>query len=179
MKVYPIKFVNEQNAMATCLRKQSPRNYAIWVVGTLTGLRVSDIVSLTVKDVEGPYLRLTEKKTGKHKQIKINAKLRVAINEYIAKLGLKADQPLFASRQNSSLSTRQVQRVIKWAAKVVGVERNVNSHSMRKTFAYNIYVASKYDIALVMKALNHTKQEITMRYLGLDDDRLDDLIEML
>lgn len=179
MKVYPIKDTDNQKAMEQLLQRQSPRNHAIWCVGTFTGLRVSDIVSLKVSDVQGTYLSVVEQKTKKRKTVKINAKLKCVLNAYIVAMGLSGNQPLFPSRQNTKISTRQVQRIVKAAAKVLGLDRNINSHSMRKTFAYNLYVITNYNIATVMQALNHSKEAITLKYLGLLEDELDAAIDLL
>lgn len=44
----------------------------------------------------------------------------------------------------------------------------LGTHTMRKTGAYRVYTQTKYNIGLVMRLLNHSSEEMTLRYLGLD-----------
>ena len=47
---------------------------------------------------------------------------------------------------------------------------------MRKTLAYNIYKKTK-DLALVMRILNHSDPDYTLRYIGIVQRNLDDAYE--
>ncbi|OON99126.1 MAG: hypothetical protein ATN35_02125 [Epulopiscium sp. Nele67-Bin004] len=176
MKVYPLD-EQQQRAFEMLLRKKNERDYVLWMVGSHTGLRVSDIVRLKLSDVSGHYLRVTEQKTKKAKEIRISGKLKKAINDYTRNAGIVSGY-LFPSRQNSSISIRRVQAIIKAAARLLGVERNINTHSMRKTFAYNLYRLSNNNLALVMQALNHSNQAVTLRYLGIDKDMIDNIVAL-
>ncbi len=184
MRVEPIKSKKTLTKLEMLLKAKSDRDYVIWVLGTNTGLRVGDIVGLKVKDVEGDVVTLKEQKTGKHKVVRLTNKLKATLKNYIAKYGLKSNQNLFSSRQNSSVSIRQVQRVIKAMAKKLNVAENINSHSMRKTYAYNLYTnaGKKYkgmELMLTMKALNHSNEGMTLKYLGLDQDMIFDVMNNL
>ncbi len=178
MKVYPIADEQQQRAFEMLLKRKNERDYVLWLVGSHTGLRISDIVKLKLSDVSGVYLKVLEKKTKKIKDIKISKKLRRAINDYVNNAEIADNGYLFPSRQNSSISIRRVQAIIKAAAKMLKIERNVNTHSMRKTFAYNLYRLSNNNIALVMQALNHSSEAITMRYLNISNDMIDDIVAL-
>ena len=47
---------------------------------------------------------------------------------------------------------------------------------MRKTGAYRVYQQTN-NIALVMKLLNHSSQSQTLRYLGLDQEEREHLLD--
>jgi len=50
---------------------------------------------------------------------------------------------------------------------------NLGTHSMRKTFGYQIMQANKNDpyiLATVSEMFNHSSEKITRRYIGLDDE---------
>ena len=47
----PIKNKKDIKAVEKYLKEHSERNYVIWVLGLISGLRVSDIVGLNVSDV--------------------------------------------------------------------------------------------------------------------------------
>lgn len=176
MRVYPIFEDKMQKAILNYLSNKNERNYIIYLVGTHTGLRVSDIVKLKVDNFKSNILTVIEKKTNKVKSIAISNKLKISINEYIKNNNLTKEDYLFSSRQSKHISTRRVQQIIKIVANILNIKDNINSHSMRKTFAYNLYIKSNYNIALVMQALNHSNEAITLKYLCIRDKLLNDLI---
>ena len=53
MKVYPIFEKENRSKIEMLLKATNKRNYVLWLIGTQTGYRVSDIVGLKVKDVKG------------------------------------------------------------------------------------------------------------------------------
>lgn len=54
----------------------------------------------------------------------------------------------------------------------LNIEYPFNTHSFRKTWARTVYFQFNNDLALVMKALNHTNPAVTLRYIGIDNDDL-------
>lgn len=61
------------------------------------------------------------------------------------------------------------------AAKEQNLEE-IGTHSMRKTFGYRLYLETK-DKALIMDHFNHSEEKVTLRYVGLLQDTLDDALE--
>lgn len=55
----------------------------------------------------------------------------------------------------------------------------LGTHTMRKTGAYRVYVQSNYNIGLVMSLLNHSSEEMTLRYLGLDQVSRERLLDKI
>ncbi|PJH95273.1 integrase [Bacillus subtilis] len=51
------------------LKKQNMKNYMLFVTSINSGLRISDILQLRVRDAKRPYFNLIEKKTKKKKRI--------------------------------------------------------------------------------------------------------------
>lgn len=50
---------------------------------------------------------------------------------------------------------------------------------MRKTGAYRVYIQSNYNIALVMRLLNHSSQQMTLAYLGLDQESREQMLDQV
>ena len=50
--------------------------------------------------------------------------------------------------------------------------QNFGTHSLRKTFGYHYYKNTK-DIATLMQVFNHGSQNITLRYIGIEQEDLD------
>ena len=162
------KFKNE-------LLKKGSRDYMLFVIGINTGLRISDILPLKVKDVKDvTHIRIKEKKTGKPKRFKINSNLKKEIDKYID--GMNDDDYLFKSRKGNKPITRvQAYRILNDVAEKLGLPE-VGTHTLRKTFGYHHYQQYK-DVAILKDILNHSSPSVTMRYIGINDDMKDETID--
>ena len=168
-KVEPIRDLENLKRMKEELLKQNYRDYLLFDIGVNTGFRVSDILRLKVKDVKNKtHIEIIEKKTKKHKRALINDKLRKNIDTYIK--DMKDEEYLFQSRKgtNKPISTTQAYRVLKKAAKKIGLE-NIGTHSMRKSFGYHHYQRNK-DVALLQELFNHSSPSVTLKYIGINQD---------
>ena len=71
--VEPIRDKETVIDIAEYLRKDSERNYVMFLFGIYSGLRISDILKFRVRDVKNKSdIVLREKKTGKEKRFPIN-----------------------------------------------------------------------------------------------------------
>lgn len=175
-KVEPIRDKNKIKEIKSILKKKSYRNYMIFVLGINTGLRIGDLLSLKVEDVNNKsHIIIKEQKTSKNKQFLINENLRRELNEYIE--GMAEHEYLFQSRvgKNKALSRFQAYRILSAAGKKAGLER-IACHSTRKTFGYHHYKRYK-DVALLQKLFNHSSPSITLDYIGITQDIIDNSIE--
>ena len=88
--------------------------------------------------------------------------------------GKKDYEYVFQSRKgkNKHITVSHVSRILKAAGREFGL-KNISAHSMRKTFAYKIYVESNFNITLVKEMLGHSSEEETKRYIGLDRETYD------
>ena len=160
------------------LSKHNIRNQLIWVFGTNTGLRISDVLGLNVEDVRNRYyVEIIEKKTKKYKRFPLNKKLRTLIKEYLTirdkQYSLTNDEPLFVGKKHKRLDRSQVYRFINNTCKNLNIALNVGTHTMRKTFGYHHY-KQNHDVVLLQKIFNHSSPSITMRYIGIAQEELDE-----
>jgi integrase len=72
----------------------------------------------------------------------------------------------------------QAYRVLEDTARELGIQK-FGTHSMRKTWGYWAYKASKYNIALIMEMFNHSTQAMTLRYIGASQDEKDELYSIV
>lgn len=176
--VEPIKSKKDIEAVEQYLLKRNRRNHLIFIFGINTGLRVSDILSLNIADVANKtYVEIIEKKTGKYKRFPLNNKLREFIKNYLKTerkqvYTLDKKEPLFVGKKHCRLDRSQVYRFLNDACNAVGLSINVGTHTMRKTFGFHNYKQFN-DIALLQKILNHSSPAITLRYIGVDQDEID------
>ena len=170
--VEPIRNLNDLKRLEDVLARQNMRNLLFFTIGTNCGLRISDILALNVEDVKDKnYIQIVEQKTGKSKKFPINSKLKPMFEEYTKGLNLK--DPLFKSTFNNRLDRFAAYHILKDACQKVGIEEKVGTHTLRKTFGYHHYKKYK-DVALLQKIFNHSSPQITLRYIGIEQDQIDE-----
>ncbi|MGE7917176.1 site-specific integrase [Lysinibacillus xylanilyticus] len=145
------------------------RNYMLFVVGINSGLRISDILQLKVSDTQRPYFSVVEKKTKKARRIEMTPQLKRELKQYVE--GKDEHEYLFKSREgvNKPFSRSAAYKILNKAAFAVGLEENIGTHTLRKTFGYHFYKQTK-DVALLQEILNHSSPKITLRYIGINQD---------
>lgn len=184
MTVEPIRDKQKIKSMYYYLNGKDPKYGLLFRFGLNTGLRISDIIPVKIEDVyksKGVFrdhLILNEKKTGKEKKIKINMALRKAIDSYVRNRDGSCSPYLFYSMKGGHITRIQAYRVLKQAAEFCGIE-NFGTHSLRKTWGYWTYKASKFNIGLIMDTFNHSSPRITLRYIGVNQDQKDELYSLV
>ncbi|MED3687271.1 tyrosine-type recombinase/integrase [Peribacillus butanolivorans] len=168
--VQPIRDKVLLQDMKDFLKQNNERNYIMFLHGIHTGLRISDILRLRVRDVLGWDIVLKEKKTDKHKEVKMSNELKRAIQSYVK------DKPmseyLIKSRngKNTPITREMAYVILSQLAEEFRLER-FGTHSLRKTYGYNHYKKFK-DVVALQQILNHTDQRETLIYIGIKPDEL-------
>lgn len=174
--VQPIRDVKKIEEMKKGLLERSKRDWFLFVFGINTGLRIGDILKLKVKDVKGrTHISLIEGKTRKKKWVPINNDLKQTIDDYTH--GMKSDDTLFPSyrtRGKTAISRVQAYRILNFVADDCGLEE-IGTHTLRKTFGYHFYQKTK-DVAMLQNLFNHAYPSLTMRYIGINQDMIDDAV---
>lgn len=73
------------------------------------------------------------------------------------------------------MNVKSAGKILKTAAKAVGIKYNVGTHSMRKTFGYHQLKAHNNDAMFVcqlQEMFGHSSPQITLRYCGLETEKL-------
>lgn len=179
--VQPIRDVKQITAIKKILKASNLRDYCLFTVGINSGLRISDLLSLAVNNVMEnnkvkDRITIREQKTGKSKDFPLGDTSKKALGEYISSLGeIEPERPLFASRKGDKAITRQqAYRILNDAARAVGITDQIGTHTMRKTFGYHAYLQG-VDITRIQQLLNHSSPKVTLRYIGITQDQLDDV----
>ena len=170
--VEPIRKKTDLKKIEKILKKNGLRDLLIFTIGTNCGLRISDILNLNVGDVRNKtYINIIEKKTSKLKRFPINSKLKPMLEKFTQDRNV--NEPLFKSIFGNRMERTQCYRIINDACKDAGIDYKVGTHTLRKTFGYHHYQKFK-DVAVLQKIFNHYSPHITMRYIGIDQDMIDD-----
>lgn len=160
-----------KDCLLSSSEKYGVRNRMLFVFGINSGLRIQDILKLRVRDVLEDYIIMYEMKTKKKKMLKITPVLKRELKQYTT--GKAGSEYLFQSRQgyNKPITREMAYKILRAAASEFRLV-DIGTHTMRKTWAYHLYQKTK-DITLVQKMLNHSSPEYTLRYIGMDQDRMD------
>jgi len=161
---------------------KSKRDTLMFVMGINSALRVSDLLKLTVADVQdrnGALLRevtLKEQKTGKVKGFPLNEAVLKALKTYLDERSQRfapdPGEPLFISPKGGrAIDRRQAWRILNEAGKAIGLP-HIGTHTLRKTFGYHVFHKSGGNLALVQKLLNHSSSGDTLRYIGIDREQM-------
>lgn len=204
-EVYPFTSEEEIKAMIDMFNKHidealdddkrwiASRNKMLFLVGINLGIRASDLCGLqysffmnndgTFKDFYSLQPKKT-KKTGKFVKLFFNETVKKAIIDYIEEYPMtNLDEYLFKSRKGANhLTEISLGRIIKDTAEEVGIERNICSHSLRKTFGYFVYhnAEDKNNALVILQTIfNHSSPAITSKYIGLTDDEVSDVFNDL
>lgn len=170
--VEPIRNIEHIKKLEHYLEQKNPRDLLLLTIGINCGLRISDIVALNVGDVQNKtHIQIIEKKTGKYKKFPINAKLKPMFDEFTK--GKHSGEALFKTRFHNRMDRFTAYRIIKTACRLAGLTEKVGTHTMRKTFGYHHYKKYK-DIAMLQKIFNHCNSTITLRYIGIEQEQIDE-----
>lgn len=169
-EVEPIRNRKKLKQIERFLRKRNPRDLLLFAMATNTGLRVSDILALNVYDVKNKdYIDITEKKTGKHKRFPLNEKIKELIENFTR--NKNTNEPLFKTIYQNRMERTYAYRIVNRACRKVGINEKIGTHTMRKTFGYHHYHRFK-DVALLQKIFNHYSPSVTLRYIGIDQEEI-------
>lgn len=207
-----------QEAKSTVKALQALRNWLWFTLGINIGFRGGDVCQLkwgqllnedySFKKEYESYIK--EQKTGKFRQIMLNENAKSAVKWYFSQLqamgqelpamnaylfesgkggkGFAEVNELDATEHN--LANKSFCKILKAAAKDVGITYNVGTHSLRKTFGYRYYkaycqrraqgVAQDIDgLAVLQWIFNHSSSNITLRYIGMDSEVMQGAYESL
>ncbi|HPD39005.1 MAG TPA: site-specific integrase [Mesotoga infera] len=189
-EVQPIRDTKKIDAMKSIMKGESNyRDLLLFTLGINTGLRISDILALKWSSFinggsrllkAGDQLNVMEIKTKKVKTFVINKSVAEALKLYYDSLdSVSPEDPVFLSRKTAKGELKPITRIAAWQmlnryANMVGLDEGIGTHTLRKTFGYHLY---KKGVALeyIQKMLNHSSPAITLRYIGITQEQLNDI----
>jgi integrase len=161
-------------------RQNGERHSLIWLLSVNTGLRISDVLPMTMEKLTGRDLKM--QKTKKNVKMIVPEGILEKCREFAAKNNIADNELLFGEtrkrqssgfkiKKNGTMTRQAIYKVWSEIGEQIGV--NIGCHSSRKSFGRLVFEKTK-DIVLVARFLGHTDITATFSYIGLTDTKMQD-----
>lgn len=161
------------------------RDYAILTVFLNCGLRISELVSINISDInmDSKIISIIGK-GNKERTVYLNDACIDAINNYINKernkiknINPKDEDALFLSQKGNRMSVRAVQSMIEKLNKNSGLnKKGLSPHKLRHTMATLLY-QNGADLISLQQLLGHTSISTTQIYTHVESEQLRKVVE--
>ena len=163
----------------------NPKSQTALSVAYATGLRVSEVVSLKVTDIDSKRmtLRVEQGKGRKDRYAMLSPLLLERLRAWWrlahAQGKMLPGGWLFPGLNPvESLTTRQLNRAVHMAAETAKINKRVSMHTLRHSFATHL-LEQKVDIRVIQVMLGHKKLETTSIYTHVATEILREVVSPL
>jgi site-specific recombinase XerD len=127
------------------------------------GLRVSELVTLKLTDIDGKRMMIfvEQSKGKKDRMVPLSTLLLETLRQYVREY--KPKVYLFEGEKGGPYSTRSAQEVLKEAKKRAGIYKRGSIHSLRHSYATHLLEGGT-DIRYIQSFLGHNSLKTTLRY---------------
>ncbi len=156
------------------------RNYCIVTLFLNCGMRLSELVSINMSDIDR-FLRSVRiiGKGNKERIIYFNTACRAALEEYIPlregqKTATENENALFISRRGKRIDNRMVQMMVEKYLELSGLgNRGLSVHKLRHTAATLMYSRGHVDVRVLQEILGHEQLNTTQIYTHVSNDEVE------
>ena len=154
-----------------------PRDFAILQVFLQTGIRVSELIAIELKDlnVEQKTL-LIHGKGQKEREIPLEKKALQALKSWLSNRPQTHDTHLFLNYTGMGLSLRGVRKLVDKYVHEAGITKQISCHGLRRTCLTN-KAARNMNAFAIQKLAGHEEMETTRLYVMLGTEELRPLME--
>jgi integrase len=179
---------NDFISLITRLEKDENYKFCLLVsIGVFTGLRISDLLTLTYSDLlNNETFTLREMKTKKQRSIKVNKDLKEIVSRIVSKSNItNLNQLIFLNKYGTkSIDKSYVNVKLKELIKRyrIKLDGNVSTHTFRKTLGRRVMEVNNYSnesLVLLMELFGHSSMSITKRYLGIREQEIHNVYDSL
>ncbi len=145
------------------------RNRALIAVLWRCGLRISEALSLELRDVDlqAGTLRVRHGKGDKSRTVGVDEQTSALLARWLdrrRKLSPGARAPVFCTLAGGRVDTSYIRHLLPRLAAKAGLDRRVHAHGLRHTYASEL-ARELTPINVIRDALGHTSLAVTDRYL--------------
>lgn len=178
-KVPEILTMGEVSALLEQANGDSPkeiRDKAMLELLYATGIRVTELISLKVSDVNLPMHFIMCRDPHKERMIPFGTQAHDALERYLG--GVRAEmvedkfsEILFANCSGKPMSRQGFWKLIKFYAKKAGITADITPHTLRHSFAAHL-VENGADLKSVQEMLGHSDISTTQVYANMNHNRI-------
>lgn len=141
-----------------------------------TGLRVTELISMKVEDVNLGMNYIICRDSDKERVIPFGDKAKQALERYLKDgrallLKNKESEYLFVNCSGSVMSRQGFWKLVKQYAAKAGIEADITPHTLRHSFAAHL-VQNGADLKAVQEMLGHSDIATTQVYLNMNVERV-------
>lgn len=141
-----------------------------------TGIRVSELISLKMEDLNLQMMYIICTDHNKERVIPFGTKAKLALENYIKKsrlelLGEKEDNILFVNCSGQPMSRQGFWKIIKYYANMAQISSDITPHTLRHSFAAHL-VENGADLRSVQEMLGHSDISTTQIYANMNHSHL-------
>ncbi len=141
-----------------------------------TGIRVSELISLNVDDINISMGYIRCYNNSKERIIPIGSVALKALKEYMEAHkeqlnGGTEDSPLFMNVQGKRLTRQGFWKIIKSYTKKANIQKKITPHTLRHSFATHL-IQNGADLKSVQEMLGHSDISTTQVYMNLSKNKI-------
>lgn len=145
-----------------------------------TGIRVSELTSLSLSDVNTTMGYIKCKGSNKTRVIPLGSMASKAIDVYLkdgrTHMVSGDEDALFVNYYGKKLTRQGFWKVIKRYSEEAGIHKSITPHTLRHSFAFHL-VQNGADLKSVQEMLGHSDVATTQIYLEMSNSKLRDIYE--
>jgi integrase/recombinase XerC len=146
------------------------RDRAILEMLYSSGLRVSELTSLNISDIDIKESLIRVKGKGRKERIvPIGSKALEAIKNYLTeRISIKKKSTaLILNNRGGRLTQRSVRRILVHYSRIINLKSNLSPHTLRHTFATHL-LHEGADLRSIQELLGHSSLSTTQKYTHVD-----------
>lgn len=178
-KIPGILSVSDMNLLLDQPKKHTAkgkRDKAMLELLYATGIRVSELISLKVEDLNLPMNYLVCKENDKERKIPFGSSSKTALQEYLESgrqslLCENSSEEVFINCSGKAMSRQGVWKVVKYYGNQAGIKSEITPHTFRHSFAAHL-VENGADVKTVQEMMGHADSSSMQIYLNLNNQRI-------
>lgn len=170
-------YINASEGLTAYERKVALRDIAVMELLFATGMRVSELCNLNMKDVD---LRsctvMIYGKGAKERLLQIgNPQVILALRRYARDEGRRGDEPFFTNWSDGRMSDQAVRRTLRHYGRLVAPTMKITPHMIRHSFA-TLLLEADVDIRYIQRMLGHSSVVTTQIYTSVTDNKQKEIL---
>ena len=159
---------------------RSVKYKAIIAATYAAGLRISEVCSLSVSDIDSQRMRIHIRsgKGKKDRYVMLGESLLVLLRQYYQAVRPQGEYLFPGQKPQSHISTTAVSSVLRKVIRETGLAKKVSMHTLRHCFATHLLEAGT-DIRILQVLLGHSSIRTTPRYTHITDRLVQKLVSPL